>query len=459
MATTGCGQNTITRRLRIVLLILIAVGVGRLVWRVGSDAMHFSVNFRPIFLASVAWGREQNPYAPASIRTVWSEVRGANDQSVAELFDRTTNGVPDFWNDTPPVYPPTSLVVVWPLTVLSWPAARVIWLGLNVLLSGLAWAAAVNLVGLRLTDWRALLLGAIWSQLGPFATCVRLGNPAAHAVALSVLGIWCGWKRRDLCAGALIGLAAALKPQIGGVFIVYFAVTRRFTAAGVSVALLALITAIGAARLAHVPWLESFRGNLQATSMAGATNDPSTANPKRWQMVNLQYPLHTFLDNRMLVTGVAWIFTAAAGLVYLRLLWAAGSDRPEMLVAGIPALLCLLPVYHRYYDALLMVIPLAWAASLLYPAIPGKSARRMAIAVLICSAPFYVSWPWALNQLSVTGRLPQWILNSWWWNGILMLSQCWALLIMLASLMIALAGYASQSGRKSDDSRYTVQQS
>jgi hypothetical protein len=293
----------------------------------------------------------------------------------------------------------------------------------------------------------------------------------SHALCLSVLAIWYAFNRLEMAAGILVAVATALKPQIGGAFILYFLLVRRWRASVLAMALLGVLTAVAVGRLtaAHVAWLGALQANLHAASTGGGYIDPSAANPWRWHMVNLQHPLHTFLDSRAAVGALTWLITAALFLAYVRALLAASPDRPEMLAAGIPGILCLLPVYHRYYDAVIMVIPLAWAVSVLpitpppkIPPLPRGSVIRVlvlpitwarsflrqggrgsgwALLAMLCTAPFYVSWSWAFDHWIETGLLPAAWAQTWWWDSLVMPCQTWALLVLLGSLFGGLAAY------------------
>ena len=434
----GTTRRKSARTLRLLLGLLILFGVVRIAVRVGGDAIRLADNFRPLYLCARAWRQGLNPYEIGPLRQAWNEVRTDRDQTTAYLFDRQVNGVPAFWFDTPPLYPPMALVAVWPMTFLSWPIAKIVWLASDISLSILAWMAMVDLAALKWSDWRALAAAAVWTQFGTYATCIRLGNPTAQTVALGILAVWCLVRRRDLAAALLLTAAMALKPQLGGAFFVFAIAARYWRASLFAAILLAIVTGIGVGQLAlhHIPWLTSLQADLRAAEAPGRCNDPTAANPdKRWQIVNLQFPLHTMIDNHAVVTAIAWLIPLALGLVFLLLTLRSPPGLPPLLVAGAAGMLCLLPVYHRYYDALIMVIPATWALASLQR---GNPATKWAVAVLICTLPFYVSWPYTLNQLAQEGKISAWLLRSHLWNTVLMPVQVWATLLMSVILLIAM---------------------
>jgi hypothetical protein len=124
----------------------------------------------------------------------------------------------------PYIWPPPLAVLGVPLTWLPWPAAGIVWTGLNL---GFL-AAALRLVGLR--DRRLWLL-ALFSF--PVTSSLLLGQPNGLLVLLAALA----WRYRDqaLRGGAAVGTAAALK-LLAWPLLVWFVFTRRWRAAGASFA-------------------------------------------------------------------------------------------------------------------------------------------------------------------------------------------------------------------------------
>src|SRR5690606_38578713 len=107
-------------------------------------------------------------------------------------------------------------LLISPLTVLHWPAAQWAWLGVNLACTG-----AVIVAGLRLLRIRDPRLRMAWVIVAllfqPVHTTVSQGQLSLVCVALMFAGLVCLKGRRDLIAGILLGTAAALKPQVGGV--------------------------------------------------------------------------------------------------------------------------------------------------------------------------------------------------------------------------------------------------
>jgi len=252
---------------------------------------------------------------------------------------------------------------------------------------------------------------------------------------LCVLAIYLATRRRDIgdiLAGILLGIATILKPQLAGALLLFYLFQPRHRIWIVGVGLFALANFIGVARLAmaRVHWLATFQATLGSIGGPGGFNDASLANAVRWQLINLQVPLFDLLSTRWQVNLLAWLIVAMLCLLFLLVWKRAAHPAGDALAAAVPLILSLLPVYHRYYDALILVLPLGWA-------IANLATRRNvhAIAVLICTVPFYVSSAFALDALQRHHYVPGILLHSIIWSLILMPMQTWLLIAMALVLM------------------------
>src|SRR5260370_320250 len=114
---------------------------------------------------------------------------------------------PPFLPPVAPMYPASGLILLWPLAVLSWPAAKATWAILN-----LAFGAGliVTLYRLFLPDggWRCAILAFIALFAGaPFLTNVEIGQHAVFALGWFVAALLAD--RRGNTALAAIFLAVS----------------------------------------------------------------------------------------------------------------------------------------------------------------------------------------------------------------------------------------------------------
>jgi hypothetical protein len=119
------------------------------------------------------------------------------------------------------------------------------------------------------------------------------------------------------------------------------------------------------------------------------------------------------------------------GSLWLVLLFRRVGNNNDLLGLSTLAVLSLLPVYHRLYDASLLIFPLAWSLAAL-PEFRKKLARGTLLLILV----FLVPGGSALEQLQHTSHLVA-LQHSWWWTHIVMPHQVWALLFLSVLLLMA----------------------
>ena len=185
-------------------------------------------------------------------------------------------------------------------------------------------------------------------------------------------------------------------------------------------------------QVAGGPWLNSWLANLSWLSRPGGMNDPSMQNPDRYSLINLQYPLSSLIADGALVQLMT---LSAVGLAALALVWLRrGRDpHPDLLALAIVAVLGLLVAYHRYYDAVLLAIPIAWACSVV-----GTPRWRQGVVVLALCADFILPFQTALNAVQ-NQILPSSLTGGVFWNAVVLAQHAWALTLMAIVLLVAAA--------------------
>ena len=170
----------------------------------------------------------------------------------------------DYVDDRLPT-PPLSLLVLAPFTLLSRPAAQFVWVCLKLPLAALVFAFSAAIVrrsGARLTPSAVALMVACWWL--PVILDMQEGQVnflALVPLVAALLVVQNNTVRSDISAGALIGLAAAVKvtPVI---FAAYFLWKRRWivaTAAVVSLAVwLLVVPAIAFGWDQNLRWLDQW---------------------------------------------------------------------------------------------------------------------------------------------------------------------------------------------------------
>lgn len=261
-----------------------------------------------------------------------------------------------------PVYPPSTLLLLLPLSLLPWSALSVVWM---LLCFGFMSAAFVALV-LKFRAYRNLLSFLPFVILladGSIGWAVQLGQPiliAAASLALAILALGSG--AMPVAGGVLLAISLCLKPQgayLCGAYFLYRAATRKpalaayaFTAsAAVAGALLIYL------RLSSFAYLKHLSSNLRLSLQPGRDADFSLQNAQNSSsFLNLQAFLARFIQNPRLCNEITdAVFFAIAGLLVF-VCWRKKSAlaRPYTILAVL-VMLELLVTYHRLYDHALIL--------------------------------------------------------------------------------------------------------
>lgn len=405
-------------RTRVIALVGLGFAVVYFAWRGVLRGWLDSGDLAVAFGGGWAWLVGSDPYA-ITVLEGHLAAAGASDRFVTQL-DTLLN-----------VFAPTTFPLVAPLGLLPWAPAVLLWLLVNI---GATLVVAFGLVWLLewpLRSTRAIVLTAFVLALAPVHSTMASGQTGLVATAALVLGAIAQRRGQPLRTAVLYALAVALKVQIGLPFLAYLAWRRwrtAFTAVGILVAL--TLVAVGRLTAAGVPWLSSWLANLAFLSGPGGINDPGPLNEDRYSLVNLQYPLHTLLP----AAAVDLVSYLAVGLAAGVLVW-LHRDREarfDLLALSTVAVLALLVTYHRYYDAVVLAFPIAWAVANV------RAPRRpQAILVLVLAADFILPAQTALHDVQVRGLVPDWLTTSPVWDGVLLAQHSWVLVAMALTLLWA----------------------
>jgi hypothetical protein len=218
----------------------------------------------------------------------------------------------------------------------------------------------------------------------PVQTGIAAGQPALLAGCLALLAVWALGKERDVLSGVLLGCALALKVHLAAPFLLYALFFRRWHAAAVATTILLLFTLIGITPLPST-WIEQWTGNIAQLSSEGRINDPTLTGPWRHHMIDMAVLLHGWIDNRTQVTALVLAIGSLLASVYvIGLTVHARSQETDDRLLAIAALgaLTLLPLYHRLYDAVILLPAVVWSLKNL-----SGPMRNWAIGMLLAMSP------------------------------------------------------------------------
>ncbi len=268
------------------------------------------------------------------------------------------------WSWEPPVYPPSALIEMLPISFLPFQVARIVWYALTALSSCGALLILTRFFSPRYRPW-AVLLAAYTIASEAFASGLYSGQLSGIAVSLAFIAYWFFFRGRSNLGVVCLGLSLGMKPQLAGlIFIVLlFDPQRRWLAIKSGIVAAALL-AIGIGWLSLEPasthWHENYHAQVESSLSPGAVNDPSAASAFAANFTNLQSASSLFIDSRVRNNQLAY---ALGGVLFLAWLYLAiktagiAQRREEVQAIALAAILCigLLPVYHRHYDLVVLI--------------------------------------------------------------------------------------------------------
>lgn len=333
------------------------------VWRMAAGGQIQTIDFGEIYYGARCAMQHMDPYETGPMLKVFEAGDGhfAPGMTISRVDQIVV---------TRTVNLPTALFLTVPLAMLPWGIAQNVWM---ILMAALLVAAAF------LTwDLGAGAAPLMWVVLAGFmlAECdllFKVGNVAGVAVSLCVIAVWCFLRDRWVWAGVvLLALSLVLKPQDSGFVWLYFVlvggVQRKRALQTLAVA--AVLAACAALWIAPVSphWIQEMHKNLTIVSTRGGTSDPGPSNPSTHTagvIISLEGALSALKDDPHFYAPASYLICGILilvwGLTTLRKRFSMESAR--LALAAIVALI-LLSVYHRSYDAKLLLLALPACAML-----------------------------------------------------------------------------------------------
>ena len=426
-----------TRRSRLLALILLTVASTEFVFR--GPARFFTEGFAwndfiAPFVQTRLWLSGSDPYSPKELVRAWP----ADAVQFSFLKNDLADGTLVAKRGVPSPYPPTTFVLLTPLAHLSWRPAHTAWLVLMLVSVAMILCAATSLAQIRSLHRRALLI-AITLALAPLHTAIATGNIVLPAFACGIGALWMERRRRPYLAGILIAVSACLKPPIGLVFLAYYFFRCQWRVVLTTSAAGAAVLAVSIARMTnHTRWLGSYMSDSASVFGIGAINDFTTANLLHFHLVNLQGPLFALLGTASAANVLARMITAVLFVLWIAFSLRGRSPRNPLLELGALTIITMLPVYHRFVDTIVLVLPLSWAFNQ-----AADSTRRTRLAVSLCIASFLIPGAAMLSTAARQHWIPSSVMMSAWWQTVILPHQVWAILGLALMLLAVMAQQSS----------------
>ena len=320
-------------------------------------------DFKQFYYASRCLIEHHDPYKQSDLWSVYvAESRDVPaDPGEAVWMQRMLSICPNF---------PTTFLVILPLALLPWKLAEAVWMlltaGSLILASCATWDLGARFAP-RLSGWMVFLL-LVNSEL-----ILSLGNTAGLVVGLCVIAAWCFLCERFVVGGiACMAVSLAMKPHDAGMIWLFFLLAggvgrkRALQTLGAT-ALLAIPAALW---ITHVVphWPQELNANVTTIMAHGGIDDPGPASGGNFgvnMIISLQSVASRISDNPHFYNGAAYLI---CGLLLLPWAWktlrSPWSPRMACFALAAVAPLSMLPVYHRCYDAKLVLLTIPACAML-----------------------------------------------------------------------------------------------
>src|SRR5581483_4652520 len=189
-------------------------------------------------------------------------------------------------------------------------------------------------------------------------------------------------------------------------------------------------------RLRGVSWFHDYVNNARGFVTNNNIDSFTSENPGRFSLINLQVPFFSITGRSGSANLLAFAITAI--LVCAWAFWILRKSRiPELLSLGTVSAITLLPVYHRFYDAGLLAIPLLWCIE--HVTDESKGIARWGLLLIV---PFFFPGSAVLERISSSGRLPDFIANSPLWTTVILPHENWSILLLCLVLLFGMRTYA-----------------
>lgn len=365
-------------------------------------------DLRHDWTAGKALARGQDFYDGGTLQRIWAE-------------DPEPGAVPGR-----PAYPyfnaPHYTFFVAPFSALPFGTAKVAFAVVSLIFYAVAIAVLATTVARAWPRWQRIAALGAAAGFAPVWFAVASGQASLVVFALLVAGCAALMTRREAAGGVLIGLAA-FKYTMGMLVFPYLALRRRWKALAVSVGVAGGLSVLALAR-AGFGSIGSYLDALRVSAGNGGVN--SAFGPNAGSDLSLLPLIARIVTpaHQRLAYVLYGCTLALIGYVLSRTL--GRTHAVTWLEFAIVLLVCQLAVYHRAYDA--VVVVLAGAAAL-----ASERVRRAPFALAVTLGSLFVVANAHAPLARGSGRF------AWLWDVAVLSHRTWAVIGLLAVLCWAAA--------------------
>ena len=285
---------------------------------------------------------------------------------------------------------------------MSFGIAHIVWI---VLITG-SFAAASFLAWNLGSDFDTRLSNLLVAfVLANNILVIASGNPAGLVVSLCIFATWSFVRQRLIWMGAVcLAIAMGIKPQNAGfIWLFFFLAGVNYRKRAFQTAAVALVLGLPATLWVwHIApnWFSEIRSNLADFQLPGGISDPNLAAAGHYGvggLITLQ-SLFSFFRNDPTFYNAATYLICAPLLLFWVWITLRSSASPARTWLALAALLPLsmLPVYHRSYDAKLLILTIP-ACVMLWG--EGKRIGKVALCMSLTALITTSDMPWMLLQV------------------------------------------------------------
>jgi len=182
-----------------------------------------------------------------------------------------------------------------------------------------------------------------------------------------------------------------------------------------------------------VQWIPNYELDSRALLNSGILGDFTEHNPTRFGLINLQVALYPLLHDRQTANVAAFLLGASLLIAWVVLMYRTRA-RDNLLCLSTLSVISLLPVYHRFYDAAMLIMPLCWLVVRI-----KSRLDRSAVPGLAAIAIFFLPGGSLLETLRDGETIPSALDQAGWWNSLVMAHAIWCLLALGIVLLYQMA--------------------
>jgi len=414
-----------------VVVLALALAVADAIRQSHVKGVQNPNDFVTLYAGSICTAHACNPYSVRDLDKVLVKARGS--------------AIKQDWSDQLPIYPPTTLILLLPLSLLSYKSATIFWysLSLATYVFGLCW---LYLFSSALGETRLIVrLGVVLLGLHfpKMLQCLGFGNPSLIVTGLLLFCVFDAAESRRIPRLICIAIACLLKPPLALplVALVLFKDPKRTRDGWIAVALLVLIF-LGIGSYTFFPpgmahWRLDLSQNLALGEHGGM--NPSLRGTPSNTLLNIATVPGYFVINPFSIGLISFAVVAAFATLYLTalnrlrksVLW---KTQGYLLAVATLAVLTLLPVYHRFCDIGVLLLAVPWVVQEF-----SKRPKWQAILSAPVLALLYFSWERRihLDQPAGTQGIRLNVLRFLYYRGD-------ALLVVLLACALLSAMYSSR---------------